>query len=271
MKNILILSALVLALTSCSKYQINVLSSSNIKKDPENGKFVTENDSVKITYSFFGRNAPINLEVYNKLNEPLYIDWQRSAFITDGKAVSYASDQLHITGEVSGSSIGNKNYSYSSGNIDAVATLPKTVVFVPPHTGVSRTLLEVTSQFITYIPDNKFAKKELPSLSISGSSLVNIAEFNTEQSPLNFRSYLSLYVLNNNGPKYTAYEHDFFVSKLINTGEEPANFEFSQTRRGDYFYTSKVTTGSKVGTGAGLAALLVGAAIIDAKHPATTK
>lgn len=271
MKNFLILPVLLLALTSCSKYQINVLSSNNIKKDPDNGKFVTENDSVKITYSFFGRNAPINLDVYNKLNEPLYIDWQRSAFITGDKSVSYASDKLHITGDVSGSSIGNKTISYSSGSIDAVATLPKTVVFIPPHTHVSNTLLEVTSQFVTYIPDDKFTKKEIPSLSISGTSLVNIAEFSTDQSPLNFRSYLSLYVLNNNVPKYTAYDHDFFVSKLINTSEEPANFEFSQTRRGDYFYTSKATAGGQVATGVGIAALAVGVAALNANAKETGK
>ncbi|QKJ29291.1 hypothetical protein HQ865_05820 [Mucilaginibacter mali] len=271
MKNTLILSALVLLLTSCSKYQINVLSSNNIKKDPDNGKFVTENDSVKITYSFFGRNAPINLDVYNKLNEPLYIDWQRSAFITGDKAVSYASDKVYITGDVSGTSIGNKSVSYSSGSIDAVATLPKSVVFIPPHTHVNNTLLEVTSQFVTYIPDNKFTKKEIPSLSISGTSLVNIAEFGTDQSPLNFRSYLSLYVMDNNVPKYMAYEHNFFVSKLINTSEEPANFEFSQVRRGDYFYTSKATAGGQVATGVGIAAVVVGVAALDAKHPETAK
>ncbi|MES2278936.1 MAG: hypothetical protein V4592_23090 [Bacteroidota bacterium] len=266
MKNILILPVLLLAITSCSKYQINVLSSTNMQKNPETGKFTTENDSMKITYSFFGRNAPINLEVYNKLNEPLYIDWQRSAFIINDKAVSYASNQVNITGEVSGSSVGNKNISFSSGSIDAVAALPKNTVFIPPHTLVNNTLLEVSDQFINTEYFGVTEKKEIPSLSISGTSAVKIGEFTQDKSPLNFKSYLSLYTLNGNVPKYASYQHGFFVSKVISTGEEPENFDFFPARRGDFFYTSKATDGGKIATGVGLAALVVGAAALNASQ-----
>lgn len=271
MKNIFTLSLLLLALTSCSKYQISILSSNNIKKDPDSGNFTMENDSAKITYSFFGKNAPINLVIFNKLNEPLYIDWQRSAFIMNDKAVSYVNDQVNITGDISGSSVGNQNINYSSGSLNATATLPKSVVFIPPHTHVQRTLLQVTDQFITLIPDEQFVKKEVPSLSISGTSVVKIGEFSSDKSPLNFKSYLSLYTINNNIPKYVAYQHDFFVSKLINTGEEPENFDFFPKQRGDFFYTSKMTNGGKVAAGVGVAAVVIGVAALDNKQSNNSK
>jgi hypothetical protein len=266
MKNLFILSALLLILTSCSKYQINVISSNNITKDPETGKFTDENDSVKITYSFFGRNAPINLDVYNKLNEPLYIDWQRSAFITNDKAVSYDNDNVRITGGVSGTSVGDKNISFSSGNIDATAALPKNVVFIPPHTHVSNTLLEATNQFINAEFYGVTKKSEIPSANFFGTSPVKIGEFTSETSPLNFNSYLTLYTLNGNIPQYTAYKHGFFISKVISTNDGPENFDFYQHQRGDFFYTTKTTTYGKVAPGVGLTALLIGAAAINANQ-----
>lgn len=75
----LILPAAVLfsvLLTSCSKYQINMLSSTNAVKDEQTGVFNVENDSVKISYSFYGKNAPVSIQVFNKSDKPLYIDWQ---------------------------------------------------------------------------------------------------------------------------------------------------------------------------------------------------
>jgi len=262
MKNLFISCLLMLTLTSCSKYQISILSSTNTQKDAETGRFVTENDSVKITYSFFGQNAPINLDVYNKLNKPLYIDWQRSAFITGDKAVSYANDQIHITGEVSGSSIGNSTVQISQGNIDATAALPKSKTFIPPHTRVSNTLLQVSDEQYVDLPKSTFKKQEINSESISGTSEVQIGEFTGDKSPLSFKSYLTLYTLDDSRQKDLIYQHNFFVSKVIKTGENPQIFEFYQNQRGDFFYTQKATGFGKAATGVAIAAMAAGVASI---------
>jgi hypothetical protein len=258
---ILLLSVCTLLLASCSKYQVGVLSSSNIKKDQETGKFIAENDSVKITYSFWGRNAPINLNVYNKLNVPMYVDWQRSSFIVDDRAVSYADNRVVINSDISTTTVGGRSASYSSGTIDAVASLPRNVVFVPPHAQVSKQLLEVSGQFFD-LPDSVFTKKEITTSAAEGNTTVKIGEFTKANSPLSFRSYLTLYTLENNVPQFTAYEHDFFVSKIIKLSGEPAYYDMYQSR-GDYYYTQKSTTGGKIGTGIGLAGLVIGAAALS--------
>lgn len=226
-----------------------------MQKDPETGNFTAENDTVKIIYSFFGRNAPVTIDVYNKLNEPLYIDWKRSALIVNDRPVSYANSQLHISGSISASSIGNRNSSYSSGTINAVADLPTSTVFIPPHTHSLNTLLKVTDRFINTNLFGITEKKEIPSLSISGKSQVKIGEFTEDKSPLNFKSFLTLYTLNNNTPKYANYQHDFFISKVIATAEQPENFDFFPRRRGDFFYTTKATDPETTTTGVGIAAL----------------
>ena len=55
----------------------------------ERGDFVQENDTVRISYRFWGENAPVTITIYNKLDEPLYVDWGRSALIIDDVATTY--------------------------------------------------------------------------------------------------------------------------------------------------------------------------------------
>jgi hypothetical protein len=68
-------------------------------------------------------------------------------------------------------------------------------------------------------------------------------------------------------PKFAAYEHSFFVSKIIKLSGDPAYYDMYQSR-GDYYYTKKATNGGKIGTGIGLAGLVVGAAALTISNAA---
>ncbi|MCD8263001.1 MAG: hypothetical protein LUD02_01640 [Tannerellaceae bacterium] len=78
MKKILFASGLVviLFLSSCSSYYYATLDSTD-RTGAKNmhGDFVIENDTLTILYSFHGENAPVYVTVYNKLEEPLFVDW----------------------------------------------------------------------------------------------------------------------------------------------------------------------------------------------------
>ena len=106
MKRLLIFPVVAMALLSSCSYQMNTLRSSNTQLDDKTGVFQLENDSVKILYSFAGHNAPIHIDIYNKLNEPMYVDWERSAYIIDEKSSSYADETVELNGVVSGTTIG---------------------------------------------------------------------------------------------------------------------------------------------------------------------
>ena len=47
-------------------------------KNKEN-EFVFENDSVRINYEFSGQNFRVKYNIFNKLNKPLYINWDNSS------------------------------------------------------------------------------------------------------------------------------------------------------------------------------------------------
>jgi hypothetical protein len=64
-----------------------------------------------------------------------------------------------------------------------------------------------------------------------------MANYDKEHSPFFFKSYLTLYTLNNNIPKFTAYQNDFYISQVIRSSLSPESFE-EQSGRGDSFESS---------------------------------
>ena len=94
------LLSLLFSLNACSSYYYSMLSSDKgIVGVNEYNDFVQENDSVRIIYNFYGEDAPVRITVFNKLDEPMYIDWQRSSLIIGDKAVSYYKEVMPVQGD----------------------------------------------------------------------------------------------------------------------------------------------------------------------------
>jgi hypothetical protein len=243
------LALLTCMLLSCSTYQVNVLSSTNTTKDDKTGVFKFENDSVKITYSFYGNNAPVSIQVFNKLDKPLYVDWQRSAAIIGDDAVSYMPNQVNISGSYSGQTYSWQNrpryaagnYSSTSGSISAVADLPKNTTFLPPHSQASNVPILLTKDRFQ-LPNSGYRKEKVNLFTgdFSTRAEIQVADFIKDNSPLKFKSYLTLYTQDGNMVKPMAYQHEFYVSKVVNTTTEPFYLPEFQGKRGDFFLNTKV-------------------------------
>ncbi|WP_342646604.1 hypothetical protein [Mucilaginibacter sp. CSA2-8R] len=251
------LGLLVLALASCSTYQVNVLSSTNTTKDDKTGVFNFENDSVKITYSFSGNNAPVSIQVFNKMDKPLYVDWQRSAAIIGNDAVSYMPNQVNISGRYDGQTYSWQsrprsavsNYSSTSGTISAVADLPKNTTFLPPHSQAGNVPILLTKDRFQ-LPDSGYRKEKI-NLFDGNSSMraeIQVADFMKDNSPLKFKSYLTLYTQDGSVVKPMAYQHEFYVSKIVNINTEPYYLPEFQRQRGDFFLNAKLPQTSTAAT-----------------------
>ena len=104
-------------LCSCSTYYYSTLSSTEglVEKD-DFGDFIYENDSVKVVYSFFGYNLPIKILVINNSNQPLYVDWQRSALILNDMATNYKQNKVTFGGNIETNTLNfSRNFSTSEG------------------------------------------------------------------------------------------------------------------------------------------------------------
>ena len=236
MKRILfVLSVVALfSLSSCSSYYYSVLESNDtIGEKNGNRDFVIENDSVFISYCFYGEDAPISITVYNKMDEPLFVDWQRSALIIDDVATSYYQEKAPIQGQTESS-------------------------YIPPKSKVESTPLRLSNFPFDQIPKDQYTRQKFAK-SNSSVVTVRVKKFTEEDTPLAFRSYLSLYTADqdNGKRKYSTFESSFYVSQLIKTGNvSPASFDAGKKQAGDFFYVHNVK-----GADAGL---IVGAVAIGA-------
>ncbi|MVN90707.1 hypothetical protein [Mucilaginibacter aquatilis] len=243
--------AVCVIFSSCSRYQINLISSTNTTKEEDTGIFNFENDSVKISYSFYGPNAPVSIKVYNKLDKPIYVDWQRSALIIGDKAISYTPGKIDISGTIDARTdnynYGNRglifsNPSYTTGQINAVANLPKDLSFLPPHTQSTNTSLVLTKAFLD-IPQEQFTQEVLDYKDnyLYKQISIKAATFDKANTPLLFKSYLTLYMVNGTEAHPVAYSQEFFVSKTYTTIDNPKNLLLFKNERGDYFFNKKAT------------------------------
>ena len=82
------LSGMLLSLSSCSSYYYSTLASNDRSgRYDVNKDFVIDNDSVCIIYNFHGEDGPVLVTVQNKMDEPLFVDWQRSALTVRQPAI----------------------------------------------------------------------------------------------------------------------------------------------------------------------------------------
>jgi len=80
MQRLIFFIGIAILFCSCgtSYYYVRLDTSSPDMKRIENGNFVIKDDSVELTYSFCGENAPAEINIHNKMKRTLYIDWTKS-------------------------------------------------------------------------------------------------------------------------------------------------------------------------------------------------
>lgn len=234
----------LLLFSSCRTYQYTTVSSSNLDMN-DLQEFEFANDTVRIVYNFNGENAPVNITIENKLRVPIFIDWHNSSLILNGRSVSYAPLQINIEGTTHASSYnygnGGGGYSSGSGNLNAVASLPPSVDFVPPYSYFTRNSIGITNKFNDDVPAAAYQKVHY-AVTDGYSIPVKAAVFTESSSPLRFRSYISLSIGNRDAFPI-AYEHSFFVSQLIRSSQGPGTIWANGVHRGNQYYVQKISNG----------------------------
>jgi hypothetical protein len=242
---ICLLSALVLLLlNSCTAYYYSMLDSN----DSNGGKnlshdFVQENDSAVVTYCFTGENAPVAISVYNKLDEPLYVDWARSALIIDDVASNYYQSSAIV---------------HPDEVMPTGMPVPKGIGFVPPHSRIVETPLQLSNITYKKIPKEAYSPQTFARAN-NGEVTLPTCNFTEANSPLFFRSYLTLFVGDKDGKEkqHMNFQRSFYVSKVIRGGTlSPDNLLLCKNKAGDFFFISDHKSET---TGTIAAAIAVGA------------
>ncbi|MBS1603219.1 MAG: hypothetical protein JST42_11165 [Bacteroidetes bacterium] len=241
MRYIIPLVFLVAGLSSCSRYQYMTLNSPQLSKNDEH-QFVFENDTIRLTYDFNGSDGPISVNVYNKTNQPLYVNWKKSALIRNEHALSYYDKNAYFQGSSDGYAYRFGNSRSSLGSFTSTASefsgtvaLPEGMAFVPPGSSISKglALLSQSGPMVAEIPDSVAEQQ----LTVDYNLLVakyRKETFDASTSPVRFKSYLT-FVLGSNNTLEFSETNEFFVEEALDTRNMPEDFPLYQPR-GDKFF-----------------------------------
>lgn len=226
LRTILVLFAVICmsVLTGCTRYQY-VCVNSNLPKSKSN-EFIQENDSFLVKYAFAGENLGVSLTVFNKLDEPVFIDWGRSTIFVNGSQEdgSFYNDQQ--------------------------------VVSVPPNSSAVVESNVLRDQFIKIPPQDTVINNGI-AIPVKNKGPLYLYEDTT--SPIYLRCVLSLSTKSDfSFPIFI--DNSFWVSEIFETTQGPSSFK---TAPANQFYFRKTTGfGKFMGWTSGLSLLIV-AALLD--------
>ena len=185
----------------------------------KNGSYSFENNDVKIQYDFWAEKGKLAFEIFNKTNNPIYIDWKKSSFIYNSDKLNYwieeensvstslSSSYLYINSLKQTPNASSSEYTVQSSK----KIKSERITFIPPKSKIKK------CQFILN-PDSLLTiDKKSPSsfLNINEKKKIKIYEkkFNEANSPFSFRNYLCY----SKDEKFTseAYiDNDFYVCRI---------------------------------------------------------
>lgn len=246
--NILLMAMLCLLYSSCTKYQY-VTVVGELKQDASKS-FIIENDTLRIKYSFRGTNCPVQIELFNKLNKPIYIDWKKSALILNDERFSYWIDKANVNLNSAGYEIHwSSTLSDTYGQINGTISKNDQVSFIPPKSFTKYSPLTIKDKFFILPPPEPKQKR------LFAGSSTNLTgyqyTFDKNNTPLKFRSYLTLSVDENFSSTFY-FDNQFWVNEILTINGDDAGH---MNQLSDQFIISETM-------GKGVGGCILGSAIV---------
>jgi hypothetical protein len=181
----------VLCFSACTTYQYVSIDSSQLQKAKDD-RLLSENDTMQVIYSFAGPGGDVTVTILNKLSEPIYIDWSRSALIRNDQSFTIRRKDL---------------------------------LLIPPQSNVSAILLNLNEQAGGIprlgVPDTAHTRRYK-----SPTGLVahyKAADYTEANSPIHLRSYLT-FLFGPNGSVDRSVTHTFYAGESAHSDDPPLAF-----------------------------------------------
>lgn len=201
---------IILFFTSCvPMVQVLETESSDVKY--VRNEYFYENSDLKVSYNLWEQGGKVSFYVFNKSDNPIFIDWDKSHFIYNGTSYEYWFDSENTksfytfsnhTAFYDAMSISNKK------GITQTSTIkPKKIIHLPPKSGI------LVSKYI--ISSEPYYTCDFNLKPIIKTGDVIARKFTTITSPIKFRNYIS-YSFNENSSEKKIIDNDFFLSTVYN-------------------------------------------------------
>ena len=199
-------------------YQVQETKSPDTKF--ENNAYVYENNEVKINYNFWALGGQVEFTITNKLDIPIYIDWNQSHLIFNGSSYEYWYDEeetksAYRSSTISGQSsiltllagaYGSNRTTYgrsaTAGLMSSNKKKVKQIIQIPSKSAISISKFNINK---TPYFDCDF------NLSQKSRKTNSTKEFSIENSPIIFRNFIS-YSTHENQNQFKIIDNKFYVS-----------------------------------------------------------
>ena len=193
-------------------------------RENSNHEFVLDNDTLKITYNFNGKDCPVVISLLNKTNKPLLIDWKKSAVIVNDTAMSLYSNAYLLNGQETGARFGH----VYSANLSGKVVGHEEIAFIPPNASITRSLINLIVQPIGI---NEFGSQKKIKIINQTPIIFQEKDFDKQSTPLRFRNYLTFKFQGDD--KEFSIENAFYVSNVKLTKALPE--EVGDTSRNTFY------------------------------------
>jgi len=241
MKNILRLTIISLLLFGCKSYVQVFNTNSSIKTDEE-GFYISENDSVKITYSFWKAKGLMTFSIFNKLNKPLYIDWKKSAYIDNSVKLNYWIDEEKSKGISSYGSyfydgpLLKAGYAVNATGGASVSSTVKVerITFIPPSSNYYRSQFYILPISFFKLDTKTDFEEVTRNDNSKKTAKVYKADFTKENSPLVFRNFLTFSTTEDFETEFYV-DNEFYIEEILEMDERHfGQHRKDETKKGDY-------------------------------------
>ncbi len=222
MKNILRLTVISLLLFGCSKSYIQVFNTNSSIQTNEDGFYIYENDSLKITYSFWKNKGLMTFSIFNKLDKPIYIDWKKSSYVDNSVKLDYWIDEEKNKAI---SSYGNyfydgpllkPGYAVSTNVGTSISSKVKVerITFIPPSSNYYRSQFYIFP--ISFFKSETKADFEVVPRNDDPDETTNVykVDFTKANSPLVFRNFLTFSTTEDFETEFYV-DNEFYINEIL--------------------------------------------------------
>lgn len=200
-------------------YQVQQTESNNVTLNTSKNEYIYEDSVVVIKYDLWSRGGSLTFSIYNKTNNALYIDWNKSNFIYNG----YSNDYLKNTTTILSSSSGSYNNGLSNSNSVSFVSKDKPQVQLPPRSYIIVHKFNL-NRSTTFTDKDEFRE-----------SKKRITKYTHDSTIFKFRNYLAI-SKNEDYSKPFFVDNDFWLANVTNYEKT----DFTNLKKvPDSFYASK--------------------------------
>jgi hypothetical protein len=210
-----------LALSSCNKQMIQLLHLKPIGKTiiEEKDSYVFENDSVKISYSFWAHHGKFEFTIVNKMKTPIYIDWKKSNLVYNSNPNVYWTDVTVVSSASVSVGVGFRgSYGISTGAAvtagESVIRPKERITFLPPSAKITRNEYSINNAAYYFLnPNNTTIENTLNDSKPSKATAIYRESFNEASSLAHLTNFLTFSTKENFENEWFI-ENKFFLSEV---------------------------------------------------------